>query len=234
METRDEKIRYSSFRFLLSSPKLVKTVFHCSLHSKQNHEFTHVYPSLWTESISSSCTFDFDQYPSFEPHDIKDHPCEPHETTVDNTSIPHSSVSSNIPNRYIPLHLPLILHDFPTKHYNYLPKFDQESKNITAEKHLQAFEHFLDLFEVEHDDVYMRFFSQYLQGDFNEWFKHLHLESISTWEEFSDIFLNFWGERRPLDQIISEFYSLKKQEDETMSSFNRRFARFYFNMPKEI
>ena len=169
METHEEKIRYSSFSFLqdllsflvnffLSFPKIVKTVFHCSLHSKQNHEFTHVYPSLWSESISSSCTFDFDQDPSFEPHDIKYHPCEPHETIVDNTSIPHTYVSSNVPNWYRPLHLPLILHDFPTKHYKYLPKFDGESKNPTANKHLQAFEHFLDLFEVEHDDVCMRFF----------------------------------------------------------------------------
>ena len=67
-----------------------------------------------------------------------------------------------------------------------------------------------------------------------EWFKHLQPESISTWEEIYDIFLKFWGKRRPLDQILSEFYSLKKQEGETMSSFNRRFASFYYNMPKEI
>ena len=144
METHEEKIRYSSFSFLqdvsffvnffLYFPNLVKTVFHSSLHSKQNHEFTPVYPYLRTEIISSSRTFDFEQDPSFEPRDIKYHPCQPHGTIVDNTSIPHSSVSSNIPNRYRPLHLPLILHDFPTKHYKYLPKFDGESKSLTAEK----------------------------------------------------------------------------------------------------
>ena len=97
----DENIRYPSFSFLqdvlsflvkifLSFPKLVKIVFHYSLHSKLNHEFTPIYPSLRTKSISSSCTFDFDQDPSFEPHDIKDHPCEPDETTVDNISVAHS------------------------------------------------------------------------------------------------------------------------------------------------
>ena len=48
------------------------------------------------------------------------------------------------------------------------------------------------------------------------------------------MFLGFWGERRSLDQIISEFYSMKKHEDETMSSFNRSLARFYYSMPKEI
>ena len=176
-----EKIRYSSLNllqdvlsFLVNSflyfPKFVKIVFHCLFHSNQNHGFTPVYPSLRTESISSSCTFDFDQDPSFEPHDIKYHPCEPHETKVDNTSVPHSPVSSNIPKRYRPLHIPHVLHDFPTKHYKYLPKFDGES---TAKKHLQAFEHFLDLLKLEHDHVCMRDFSQSLQGDVKEWFKHL-------------------------------------------------------------
>ena len=152
-------------KLLLSFPKLVKTTFHYALHSKQHHEFTPIYPSLRTEIIPSPCMFDFDWDLSFKPHEIKGHPCEPHETSIDNTSIPHSSVSSNIPNRYKPLHLPLIFHDFPTKHYKYLPKFDGESKNLTVENHLQAFEHFLDLFEIEHVDFCMRAFSQSLQGD---------------------------------------------------------------------
>ena len=51
------------------------------------------------------------------------------------------------------------------KHYKYLPKFDREPKGFTAKKHLQTFEHFSDLFEIEHDDVYMRDFTQSLQGD---------------------------------------------------------------------
>ena len=78
----------------------------------------------------------------------------------------------------------------------------------------------------------MRNFSQSLQGDVRGWFKHLQHESIKTREEFADIFLGFWGKRRSLDQVISEFYSMKKQEDETLSSFGKRFANFYDNMPK--
>ena len=134
----DQRIRYPSYsflldalsfyvNFLLSIPKLVKTSFHYALHSQQNHEFTHVYPSLQTESFPSPCIFEFDHDISFKPHELKGHPCEPQETIANNTSLPHSSISSNIPNRYRPLHLPLSLHDFPTKHYKYLPKFDGES-----------------------------------------------------------------------------------------------------------
>ena len=36
--------------------------------------------------------------------------------------------------------------------------------NIPTEKHIQNFEDFLDLYEVEYDDVYIRMFSLSLQG----------------------------------------------------------------------
>ena len=132
------------------------------------------------------------------------------------------------------LQLPPILHDIPTKHYKYLLKFDGESKDFTAEKNLQAFEHFTDLYEIEHDDVCMRAFAQSLQGDAKDWFKHLQPKSINTWEDLSCTFLKFWDRRKTLDQILSEFYSLKGHEGDTLSSFNRIFKRFYYNMPKEV
>ena len=37
-----------------------------------------------------------------------------------------------------------------------------------------------------------------------------------------------------MEQKISEFYFLRRHEDEAISSFNRRFASFYYNMPKEL
>ena len=70
----------------------------------------------------------------------------------------------------MPLRLPQILHDFPTKQYKYLPKFDRESEDLTTEKHLQDFEYFLDLFEIEHDDVCMKYFSQSFHGNVDFFF----------------------------------------------------------------
>jgi hypothetical protein len=58
-------------------------------------------------------------------------------------------------------------------------------------KYIQAFEHFIDLFEIEHDDVITREFSQSLQANSKGWFRHLQPVSISSWEEMSEIFLNF-------------------------------------------
>jgi hypothetical protein len=43
--------------------------------------------------------------------------------------------------------------------------FDGHLGSITIEKHIQGFENFLDLFEIDHDDICMMDFSQYLKGD---------------------------------------------------------------------
>lgn len=51
-----------------------------------------------------------------------------------------------------------------------------DGDNVTAEKHIQAFEHFTNIFELEYNDVCMRDFSQSLQGDPKEWFRYLEPE----------------------------------------------------------
>ena len=78
----------------------------------------------------------------------------------------------------------------------------------------------------------MRYFSQYLQGCVKKWFRHLQPESVNTWEEFSHVFLDFWGEKRSLDRVLSEFYSMRKHEGEPMPSYNKRFASLYYGIPK--
>ena len=152
-----ERLRYSSLHFFqdalsclvslfLSFPNFIKTAFYGSIHLEQNYEYIPIYPSLRTKSIASSCTCDSGPYFSPETHDIKVHPYEPHKSLVNSISITPNLVSPSIPSRYKPLQLPPTLHDFSAKHYKYLPKFDGESKDFTAEKHLQAFEQFSDLF----------------------------------------------------------------------------------------
>ena len=82
-------------------------------------------------------------------HNVKGHPCEIHETSDDSLAIVPNLVSPISTSLYKPLQLPPILHDFPVRYYKYLPKFDGESHDLTTEKHLQAFEHFSDLFEID-------------------------------------------------------------------------------------
>ena len=152
-----ERVRYSNLccfqdalsclvSLFLSFPKFIKTTFYGSIRLEHSYEYIPIYPSLRTKSIASSCTCDSDPYFSLETHDIEGHPFEPHETSINSVSVVPNLVSPSIPSQYKPLQFPPILHDFPMKHYKYLPKFDGESKGPTGEKHLQAFEHFSDLF----------------------------------------------------------------------------------------
>jgi hypothetical protein len=87
-------------------------------------------------------------------------------------------IPSKILDRYKPLDFPPILHDLPANYTNNLPRFDGENANITIEKHIQRFEDFLDLYEVEDDDVYIRMFAKSLQGKVKNWFKNLPAASI--------------------------------------------------------
>jgi len=143
-------------------------------------------------------------------------------------------MSSKTQHRYIPLKLPQVPHDFPPKYYDYLPVFDEEPDAISAEKHIQGFDHFIGLFEIDHEDVCMRAFSRSLKGNTKEWFKNLQPETISSWEELKNVFLKFWGRNKSLDLQLTEFYALKSQSNETISTFNRRFSSIYYNFPKEI
>jgi hypothetical protein len=80
----------------------------------------------------------------------------------------------------------------------------------------------------------MRAFSQSLKGDTKDWFKHLQPETISSWEELKNVFLKFWGKEKSLDLQLTEFYALKRKNNETISTFSGRFSSIYYSLPKEI
>ena len=90
-----------------------------------------------------------------------------------------------IPDRYKPLVFPPILHDPLANFINNLPKFNGESVKITAEKHMQNIENFLDLFEVGEDDMCIKMFTLSLQGKVKNWFDDLPAASISNFQQFA-------------------------------------------------
>jgi hypothetical protein len=194
MEDQYGKIRYSSlslvqevlFCFInifLSFLEFLKRIFLHLLRSNESQISMLVYPSLQTIGIPpSSCTTDIHQAPSFDPYDVHDHSCELNETKVELVPSILNPTPYKIQERYNPLKLPSILHDFPLKHYKYLPRFYGELDGKSVEKHIQVLDNFIERFEIEHDDVPMRAFSQSLQGDAKAWFIHLQPQLISSWD----------------------------------------------------
>jgi hypothetical protein len=110
-----------------------------------------------------------------------------------------SPVLAKVPDRYKPLDLPPILHDLPVNYINNLPRFDGENGKITAEKHIQNLEDFLDLYEVEDDDVCIRMFALSLGGKVKDWFRNLPAASIRNFHQFMQVFLDRW--------VIMEMFS---------------------------
>ena len=124
-----------------------------------------------------------------------------------------------------PLKLSYYLNSYPLDFFEYLPWFTGED-HVTADKHLGAFENFVDNFEILHEDVVMRLFLKSLVGDAAFWFRNLEAHSICLWTEFYNSFSRYWGENKSFDQYLSEFSSLKKKRNETIIEFNRRFTIF--------
>jgi hypothetical protein len=132
-----------------------------------------------------------------------------------------------------PLKLPLLLHPYPDDGYEYLPWFSGENQ-ASAERHVESFLDFVDRFQLAHEDVIMRFFSKSLIKDVAVWFKSLRADSIGSWTKFSNVFLKYWGKYKSLDSYLADFYALKREQDEALPVFNRRFYRAYRDMPLEV
>ena len=82
----------------------------------------------------------------------------------------------------------------PQKYFKILPRFSGEDEK-TTEKDIAVFFNFAEYLNVEHLDVVLRLFVQYLDGEARKWFKGLPNNSISTWEEMESLFTQRWGEK---------------------------------------
>jgi hypothetical protein len=73
--------------------------------------------------------------------------------------------------------------------------YDAEG-NVSAQRHLDWFNDFIDLEEVDYADEKMRLFVQSLSGDVRKWFKSLLPMSIRDFTAFEMSFLDKWGEKK--------------------------------------
>ena len=69
---------------------------------------------------------------------------------------------------------------------------------------------FLDLFEVDEEDVSIRAFSLSLQGKVKSWFKTLPDASILDFQQFVKVFLDKWVVKQNPFLILEEYNQLKR------------------------
>jgi hypothetical protein len=107
--------------------------------------------------------------------------------TIFNLKKLQALISNNIPRilgppramatRFSPLIPPAQLHDLPQNYSQRIKLYDAEG-NVSAQRHLDWFNDFFDLEEVDYEDAKMRLSSQILSRDVRKWFKSLPPASI--------------------------------------------------------
>ena len=109
--------------------------------------------------------------------------------------------------------------------------FDGENGNITAKKHIQGFENYLDLFENDEDDVSIRIFALSLQSKVKCWFKNLPIASISNFQQSVKFFLDRWIIKVNIFVIIEEYNQFKRSPNEKIQQFYTIFNQVHYSMP---
>jgi hypothetical protein len=165
-----------------------RTLFYLLYLNNDHERLKIIFPPLYVAHAYPHLVVGSDKKVSPRPCNDNDEVDESHETQTNVSPTFLGPTPPKARHRYIPLKLPQTLHDFPPNYFEFLPMFDGESGIISAENHIQAFESFTYLFEIDHNDVCMRVFSQSLKGDTKHWFKHLHPETIISWVELKKVF----------------------------------------------
>jgi hypothetical protein len=135
--------------------------------------------------------------------------------------------------RFTPLALPAQLHDFPQNYNQRIKLYDVEG-NTSAQKHLDWFNDFVDLEEVDHEDMKMRLFTQSLSGEVRKWFKALQAVSIPNFAAFETSFIARWGDKKNPLQLLTQYKNMKRAPEETVQDFSARFMKVYNSIPAEV
>lgn len=134
--------------------------------------------------------------------------------------------------RYAPLNLHTQLNPLPQNFIQILPQYDGTCE-ITA-RHVDKVNDFIDLEEVDEEDVKMRLLAQSFFRDVKRWFKGVRSRNFATFQELEDAFIARWSEKNNPLQILAEYGSLKRQPEEMIQEFTTRFNKVYNSIPTYI
>jgi hypothetical protein len=134
---------------------------------------------------------------------------------------------------FTPLVLPAQLHDFPQGYSQRIRTFGAEG-DITTQQHLDRFNDFIDLEEVDDEDSKMRLFAQSFYGEVKKWLRGLVAISIPDFNEFETIFLRKWERKKNSLYILTHYNNLKRGFVEYVQYFSTGFMKTYDYIPADV
>jgi hypothetical protein len=87
----------------------------------------------------------------------------------------------------------------------------------------------------EAEDVVMKLFSNTLHGDAKKWYDNLPNASITSMDQFEEVFLEEWGiKSEDIPILLKNFEDIKQSENETLFDFQSRFEGTLYQIPEAI
>jgi len=138
---------------------------------------------------------------------------------------------------FLPLDFSAIVgypHDLPEKAIDKLPIF-RGNNVVSARSHVRAFGTLLSRWARQpHEDMKMKLFALSLEGDAFDWFCDLLDNSYKTLKDLHEGFLEKWGERKESRHFLAALSSIKRNENETVEEFNKRFNDLVASLHKDV
>jgi len=96
------------------------------------------------------------------------------------------------------------------------------------------FDDFIDLEEMDHEDVKMKLIAHSLSREAKKWYKYLPTRSIPNFIYFQTAFMERWDDKQSPLQVLSQYNNLKKGGFESVHEFSSRFITVYNSIPADI
>ena len=104
-------------------------------------------------------------------------------------------------------------HRLPKNPQKCLPKFNPNEK-IPMEYHIKYFMQAITLRNVIHEDMVCRLFPYTFEGKDYTWYFSLETISIPSWDVFSELFTQKFGDQKTLEELVIELSSMKTKGKE--------------------
>jgi hypothetical protein len=122
----------------------------------------------------------------------------------------------------------------PISKKRWLPGFTGRNGE-RADFHMNDFYSYFQLHPVadEAEDVVMILFANTLHGDAREWYYNLPDASITSMDQFEEVFLEKWGiKSEDIPLLLKNFEDIKQRENETLFDFQSRFEGTLYRIPE--
>ena len=145
--------------------------------------------------------------------------------------LPHPPIA--MAARFTLLVFPAQLHDLP-QGYSQIIRTYGEVGDISSQQHLDRFNDFCAIEEVDYEDAKMRLFAQIFYGEVKKWFRGLTARSIHNFQEFEIVFLRKWERNKDSLHLLTWYNNLKRGPIEYVQDFSSRFMRSYDSIPADV